>query len=106
MQQFRVRIESGINYNLLREIKAACESELGSGRRMSDAERVHLYVAARACAEVMDLLDAHPETSFHTMIDNEVAPDLLQVLNSASDGARVQSASGLIQALWRVTTQG
>lgn len=105
MQQFRVRIESGINYNLLREIRVACDSEIGSGRPMSDAERVHFYVTARACAEVMDLLDAHPETSFHTMIHNEVAPDLLHVVNSASDGARVQSASGLIQALWRVATQ-
>ena len=104
MQQFRDRIASGISYDLLREIKVSSDGRLDSDTPISDAERVLLYVAARVCAHVMDLLEANPETSFHNVIENELGPDLLNVVNSTTDSARIRSASSLIAVLWRITT--
>jgi hypothetical protein len=103
MQQFRGRLASGINFNLLREIKVTCDGELASKGSISDAERVQLYVAAQVCAQVMVLLEANPETSFHTMIENELGPDLLNIVTSTTDSARIRSASSLIGAFARVT---
>ena len=105
MQQFRDRIVSGITYNLLREIKDACDVQLASDTPISDAERVQIYVAERVCAHVMDLLDANPETSFHTEIESALKPNLLDIVDSTTDSARIRSASSLIGALWRTTTQ-
>lgn len=89
----------------MREIKDACDVQLASDSPISDAERVQIYVAARVCAHVMDLLEANPETSFHDSIESELRPGLLDILDSTTDSARIRSASSLIGALWRNMTR-